>query len=225
MAIRVIGAGLARTGTMSMKAALEELGFNGCYHMIDLLGNPQQVHYWEAASRGEDVNWDELFEGYQATVDYPGCRYYKQFMELYPDAKVVLTVRDPNNWYESTRDTIYQVMLRTFGEKGDEKNAPSFPGDPQLLLRVMELLRKDMWLDDFEGRFEDREFAIDFFNRWVAQVKEHVPANRLLVFDVRQGWGPLCEFLDVPVPQDKPFPRLNDREAFMNRIKAATLDP
>jgi len=223
MAIRVIGAGLARTGTMSMKAALEELGFKGCYHMIDLLGNPGQVHYWEAASRGEDVDWDALFEGYQATVDYPGCRYYQQLMERYPDAKVVLTVRDPEKWYESTRDTIYQVMLRTFGEDGQARNAPGYPSDPQLVLRVMEMIRRDMWEGDFAGRFEDREFIIDFFNRHVAHVKAHVPADRLLVFEVQQGWEPLCEFLGVPIPQDKPFPRLNDREAFMNRIKSQSL--
>ena len=224
MEIRVIGAGLARTGTMSMKAALEELGFTRCYHMIDLLGQPEQVHYWEAASRGEPVDWDSLFEGYQATVDYPGCRYYRQFMELYPDAKVVLTVRDPNNWYESTRDTIYQVMRHVFGEDGRSRNAPGFPGDPELLLRVMEMLRRDMWEGDFQSRFEDRDFAIDFFNRHAAAVKQHVPADRLLVFEVKEGWEPLCQFLGVPVPEDKPFPRLNDRETFMNRIKSGALE-
>ena len=223
MSIRVIGAGLARTGTMTMKAALQELGFDKCYHMIDLLGNPAQVHYWEAASRGDVVDWDGVFEGCQATVDYPGCRYYNQLMEKYPDAKVVLTVRDPENWYESTRETIYQVMHRTFGKDGTERNAPGFPGDPELLLRVMQMIRHDMWETDFQGRFEDREFMIDFFNRWVADVKQNVPADKLLVFEVKEGWEPLCKFLDVPVPADKPFPRLNDRETFMSRLNSGDL--
>src|SRR5215210_5869069 len=98
MAIRVIGAGLGRTGTLSLKAALEELGFGACYHMIELLTHPEQVRFWEAASRRERVDWDALFEGYQAVVDYPGCRYYRELMEYYPEAKVVLTVRDPNTW-------------------------------------------------------------------------------------------------------------------------------
>ncbi|HVF09776.1 MAG TPA: sulfotransferase [Abditibacteriaceae bacterium] len=224
MAIRVIGAGLARTGTMSMKAALEELGFKDCYHMIDLLGHPEQVHYWEAASRGDEVDWDGVFTGYQATVDYPGCRYYRQLMEKYPGAKVILTIRDPEKWYESTRETIYQVMLRVFGEDGQSRTAPNFPGDPALLLRVMELIRRDMWDGDFQGRFNDREFVIDFFNRYIAQVREHVPADRLLVFEVQEGWEPLCRFLGVPVPQDKPFPRLNDRETFMKRLQSGTLE-
>src|SRR4028118_1909160 len=109
MAIRVIGAGLGRTGTLSLKAALEEVGFGACYHMIELLGHPEQVHFWEAASRGEPVHWDALFAGYQSIVDYPGCRYYRTLMEHYPDAKVVLTVRDPDRWYESTRETIYKA--------------------------------------------------------------------------------------------------------------------
>src|SRR4028118_1427594 len=100
MAIGVIGAGLGRTGTLSLKAALEELGFGACYHMIELLGHPEQVHFWETASRGESVDWDTLFTGYQAVVDYPGCRYYRTLMEHYPEAKVILTGRDPARWDE-----------------------------------------------------------------------------------------------------------------------------
>lgn len=223
MAIRVIGAGLARTGTMSTKVALQQLGFDKCYHMIDLLSNPQNVHYWEAAQRGEKVNWDEVFEGYQATVDYPGCRYYKQYMELYPDAKVLLNVRDPDKWYESTRDTIYEVAHRVFGPDGNQSNSPGFPGDKELLHRVMKMVKKDMWENDFKGRFaEDRQLAIDFFNRHNDEVKATVPADKLLVFEVKQGWEPLCKFLGVPVP-DTEFPRLNDREAFMARINNASL--
>jgi hypothetical protein len=209
---------------MSLKAALEELGFGPCYHMIELLSHPEQVHFWEAASRGEPVDWDSLFEGYQATVDYPGCRYYRQLMEHYPDARVILTVRDPDNWYESTRETIYQVMRRTFGEDGQSLNPPNFPGDPQLLLRAMEMVRRDMWQGDFGGRFEDREYMIEYFNRYVAQVQEQVPADRLLVFEVKEGWEPLCQFLGVPVPEGKPFPRLNDRQTFMNRLQSGTLE-
>src|SRR5438094_934614 len=109
MAIRVIGAGLGRTGTLSLKAALEELGFTQCYHMIELLMHPEQVTYWEAASAGQPVDWDALFEGYQAVVDYPGCMYYRQLMEQYPEAKVLLSVRDPEKWYESARETIFQA--------------------------------------------------------------------------------------------------------------------
>jgi len=224
MAIRVIGAGLARTGTMSMKAALEQLGFSRCYHMIELLAHPEEVHYWEAASRGEKVNWDELFANDQATVDYPGCRYYRQLMEHYPDAKVVLTVRDAEKWYESTRDTIAQVVRNVFGADGNGATPPNFPGNAEFTMRVMRMMRQDMWQGDFAGRFEDRDHTIAFFNRHVAEVKAHVPADRLLVFEVTQGWEPLCQFLEVPVPQDTPFPRLNDRETFQNRLKSGNLE-
>jgi len=218
MALQVIGAGLARTGTMSMKAALTQLGFGRCYHMIDLLGNPQDVPYWEAASRGEAVDWESLFHDCKSTIDYPGCRYYKQYMELYPEAKVVLTVRNPETWYESTRDTVYSVQSRVFDEDGNPRPGGSpFPGDPALQLRVMQLLRNDMWQGDYQGRFEDRDFVLDFWHDWVADVKASVPADRLLVFQVTEGWGPLCEFLDVPIP-DTPFPRLNDRQAFQERL-------
>jgi hypothetical protein len=221
MAIRVIGAGLGRTGTLSLKAALEELGFEACYHMIELLGHPEQVHFWEAASRGESVDWDALFAGYQAVVDYPGCRYYRTLMEYYPEAKVILTVRDPDRWYESTRETIYRVG-RAPSKRPEAQSAPSegspsglpFPGDPQLFGRIFQMVEQDVWQGDFAGKFEDRDYAVEAFNRHIAQVKEHVPQQRLLVYEVSQGWEPLCRFLDVAVPEGKPFPRLNDREAF-----------
>lgn len=217
MALRVIGAGLARTGTMSMKAALTQLGFGRCYHMIDQLTHPEDVVYWEAASRGEKVDWDALFHDCQSTVDYPGCRYYKLFMELYPEAKVVLTVRDPEKWYESTKETVYEVMNRVFDKDGNPKGSSSFPGDPSLQLRVMQLIRREMWEGDYQGRFEDRDFILNFWHNWVADVKKTVPPEKLLVFEVAQGWEPLCNFLEVPIP-DTPFPRLNDRQAFLERL-------
>jgi hypothetical protein len=195
--------------------------------MIELLGHPEQVHFWEAASRGERVNWDALFAGYQAVVDYPGCRYYRTLMEHYPEAKVVLTVRDPDRWYESTRETIYKVG-RAAPEHSEAQsasdNAPPvglpFPGDPQLFGRIFQMVEQDVWQGDFSDRFEDREYAIEVFNRHIAQVKEQVPEQRLLVYEVSQGWEPLCRFLEVEIPQDKAFPRLNDREAFRSMTQA-----
>src|SRR4051794_3949655 len=109
MPLKVIGAGLGRTGTLSLKLALEELGFDKCYHMVEVIAHPEHVGAWEAASRGEPVDWEALFQGYQATVDWPGCNFYAEFLRLYPEAKVVLTVRDPERWYESARQTIYRV--------------------------------------------------------------------------------------------------------------------
>jgi len=224
MAIRVIGAGLGRTGTLSLKAALERLGFGTCHHMIELFTHPEQIVYWEAAGRGEPVDWSALFDsppGYQAVVDYPGCRYYRELMEYYPDAKVVLTVRDPNTWYESALATIFQVGRPPAGA-GQEGGPPPqmpFPGDPQLLMRILQMIQRDIWQGDFAGKFEDRDHTIEVFNRHNAAVKAQVPADRLLVYEVKEGWEPLCGFLGVPVPEGEPFPRLNDRETFQARIK------
>jgi hypothetical protein len=218
MAIEVIGAGLGRTGTYSLKAALEELGFAQCYHMAELLGHPEHVTYWEDASAGKPVDWDALFEGYRAAVDYPACSYYQRLMEQYPDAKMILTVRAPDSWYESAAATIFKVGQRQPEASGAPPVLP-FPGDPQLLMRVFGLSRRDVWERDFEGRFEDREFAIRRFNEHTHTVKAHVPPDRLLVYEVKEGWEPLCRFLGVAVPEGKPFPRLNDRATFQSRLK------
>ena len=107
MSIQVIGAGLGRTGTLSLKAALEELGFAKCYHPLEVLASMDQARTWEAADRGEPVDWDRHFAGFRATVDLPGCLFYRELLEKYPEAKVILTVRDPERWYDSVRQTIY----------------------------------------------------------------------------------------------------------------------
>jgi hypothetical protein len=210
MAIKVIGAGLGRTGTLSLKMALEELGFVRCYHMVELFTNGKHVRVWDLASRGEPIDWDALFEGYQATVDWPGCAFYAELMRRYPEAKVVLTVRDPERWYESSRQTIYYV-----------RNA--FPGWMRLLLPRMRVVRRMLdrvaWNGMFQGRFDDKEFTIDVFNRYNEQVRRVVPPERLLVYEVREGWEPLCAFLGVPVPDGKPFPHVNDAAEFRARVR------
>ena len=209
MPLKVIGAGLGRTGTLSLKVALEELGFAKCYHMTEVLAHPDHVRVWDAAGRGEPVDWEALFRGYQATVDWPGCNFYQEYLRLYPDAKVVLTVRDPGRWYDSARQTIYAV-------------GRAFPGwvTPFLprMRRFLRMVDRLIWDGMFRGRFEDRTHAIGVFDRHNAEVKRVVPPDRLLVYEVKEGWGPLCEFLGVPVPEGKPFPHLNDTEEFRSGI-------
>jgi hypothetical protein len=209
MALRVIGAGFGRTGTLSLKVALEELGFTKCYHMTDVLAHPEHASVWEAAARGEPVDWEMLFQGYQATVDWPGCAFYEEFMRRYPDAKVILTKREPNGWYDSASQTIFWVRNE-------------FRGWTRLLMPRMrqfrQMLDRVIWEGTFHGQFPDRQYAIEVFNRHNDQVGNHVPQDRLLVYDVREGWRPLCGFLGVPVPEGKPFPHLNDSAAFRARI-------
>jgi hypothetical protein len=214
MPLKVIGAGLGRTGTLSLKAALEQLGFGKCYHMTEVLAHPEHVRVWDAAARGEPVDWEALFQEYQATVDWPGCNFYEELLRLYPDAEVILTVRDPDRWYDSAKQTIYYVR-QAFPDW-------LLPWMPRMR-RFRRMLDRLIWDGTFGGRFEDKPHAIEVFNRHNEAVKRAVPPDRLLVYEVREGWGPLCAFLGVPVPEGQPFPHLNDTEVFRSRIRRAGL--
>ena len=209
MPIQVIGAGLGRTGTLSLKAALEDLGFAKCYHMVEVLARADDARTWDLAVRGEPVDRDRLFVGYRATVDVPSCLFYRDLMEKYPEAKVILTVRDPERWYDSAHQTIY------FAQNAFPRWAAALNPRMRAFRRMIDRL----WDRMFEGRFEDRAFAIEVYNRHNAQVRRDVPADRLLVYEVSQGWGPLCAFLGMPVPEGKPFPHLNDAAEFRARIE------
>ena len=213
--VQVIGAGFGRTGTLSLKAALEELGFGPCYHMTELFENPQHAELWERVAHGEPIKWDDLIGDYRATVDWPGCTFYEEMMEAYPDAKVLLSVRDPEKWYESTRNTIYRIskitqrsrfssLLRLF--------------TPKRVRRTTGMVNELIWENTFADNFEDREYAIEVFERHNGSVKKRVPEDKLLVYEVKEGWKPLCEFLGVEVP-DTPFPHLNDADDFQARIR------
>jgi hypothetical protein len=210
MALKVIGAGFGRTGTASLKEALETLGFRKCYHMFEFMEHPEHARYWEAAAKGKPTDWEKLFEGYEATVDWPGCTFYKELMAAYPDAKVVLSVRDPERWYESARKTIFTA-----------------PRGGRMLLQL--LLTPRMWRSvgvvrrilrqgTFGGKERDKAHAIGVFNAHVEEVKRTVPPERLLVYEVKAGWEPLCRFLGVEVPP-VPFPHVNDTETFQETMK------
>ena len=209
MPLKVIGAGLGRTGTLSLKAALEELGFGNCYHMVEVLKNLQDALVWDSAAKGESVDWDALFQGYQATVDWPACNFYEELMKQYPDAKVILTVRDPERWYESARQTIFFVR-----NAFPRWTAPLIPR----MRDFRRMLDRLVWDGMFHGRFEDKPYAIGVFNRHNDQVRRVTPPERLLVYEINEGWGPLCSFLEVPIPEGKLFPHLNDAEEFRSRI-------
>src|SRR5579864_5669016 len=194
MAIRVIGAGFGRTGTMSLKVALEDLGFGPCYHMLEVFGKPRAVELWQAAAEGKPVDWDELFAGYNAAVDWPVCAFYDQLMQVYPEAKVLLTVRSPESWYESVMNTIYPISTRPV------------PADDPLTSDHRRMVDTLIWQGTFGGQVEDKQHAIAVYERHNRGVKERVPAGKLLVYEVKEGWEPLGRFLSVPVPADKPFP-------------------
>ena len=217
--MRVIGAGFGRTGTTSLKAALQELGFGPSYSLSEVFANPEHVEFWEAAGglAGKKVDWEGFLAGYGVAVDWPACSFYEELMEAFPEAPVILTVRDPPEWYESTRSTIYELRRLTTGPLPvraafafAELVVPGVAGAVRLADRLV-------WEDTFDGRFEDRAYAMEVFERHNEAVRRRVPPERLLVFDVREGWAPLCDFLGIEAP-DEPFPRLNEAREMRRRL-------
>ncbi|GLJ32263.1 hypothetical protein SUGI_0649340 [Cryptomeria japonica] len=203
--LKVIGVGLCRTGTYSLRGVLNMLGFP-CYHYSEMRKN-NQINLWLDILSGKSEDWKSAFSGYMATVDFPSITVYRKLMELCPEAKIILTVRDTQTWYESVKDTVY----RAYNTPGDQ--SPS-----QLVLS-----RLKMWEGLFGGRFEDREYAMSVYEAHVESVKNYVPAHKLLVFNLKEGWLPLCNFLGVPLPPaDTPFPHLNKTAQFIGcRFKEA----
>ena len=201
MTLEVIGAGFGRTGTLSLKIALEKLGFSQCYHMAEVFQHPEHLPVWERAVRGERVDWSEVFEGYRAAVDWPACSYWREYYHLYPNAKVILSVRDADSWFESVMNTIYPTSSKLL--KADDEQAR----------RWGEWVNELVWQGTFDGRATDRAHATAVFNAHNEQVQRLCDPARLLVFEARQGWEPLCRFLGRPVP-DEPYPRTNTTAEF-----------
>lgn len=202
----VIGAGFGRTGTLSLKVALEQLGFGPCMHMIPLLQDPETSALISKATEGDIDSLDVALAGHRSTVDWPTAYFWRELADRYPAAKVVLTVRDPQQWYDSADRTIHAAA-----------NAGRESG--MLDQDVMGMIDGTVWQGTFDGRFADRGHAIKVFEEHNARVRREIPADRLLVFEVAQGWEPLCSFLGVPVPET-PFPRLNDTVAFNDNLAA-----
>ena len=209
----VIGAGFGRTGTTSLKVALEYLGFGPCFHMYELLAKPERMRAWSRLAHGERVPWEEAFDGYTSTVDWPGTSYWRELVDACPQAKVILTDRDPERWYESTYNTIYSLAHAEAPPTDSETDA--------MVAQFRPVLHRLIWDGEFDGRFADRDHAIEVFERHNAEVERTVPADRLLVFRVSDGWRPLCDFLGVDVPDDD-FPHVNDTASMpelMQRIR------
>lgn len=199
MSLKVIGAGFGRTGTLSLKLALEQLGFDKCYHMMEC--TPEHREVWARAHRGEAVDYDALFEGFQATVDWPSCNLWQQQLEYFPDAKVILSLRDPEAWYKSVMNTIYPTTVEAAAS--DDEDSRAFGVWAQEVT----------WDYAFDGNLEDKAHAIEVFNRHNEAVKAALPDDKLLVFEAKDGWAPLCEFLGVDVPYTD-YPRINTSEEF-----------
>ncbi len=204
MALKIVGAGFGRTGTLSLKLALEQLGFMKCYHMMEVLEHPEHLPMWQDAHDGKPVDWDQLFDGYQATVDWPSCNLWREQLAHFPDAVVILSKRDPEKWYKSIMNTIYPSTCNAAAS--DDPGLKRF-GDWAMGL---------IWDRRFDGRMEDKDHVIEVFNHHNQAVIDEVPADRLLVFEPGDGWEPLCEFLNVEVPYTE-YPNTNSTEEFLDR--------
>jgi len=200
MGLKVVGSGLGRTGTKSLKTALEMLGVGPCHHMMEVFMHPDSVPLWVQAGEGRP-DWDAIFKDYQSAVDYPSCAFWRELAAHYPNAKVLHSTRDAEAWFESTQATIFAP--------GGAVEAQGHP-----MSRFFELVMRDL-----RGRLHDRAFLLEYFRRHTEEVIATIASERLLVYDVRQGWEPLCKFLGVPVPAE-PFPSENSRQEFQARMAA-----
>jgi hypothetical protein len=217
----VIGAGLPRTATLTQKLALEQLGFGLCYHMVDVLSDLGRVPRWREALLG-NADWEELFGGYQATVDWPGAFFYQELMEAYPDARVLLSVRDGAAWEQSMERTIWGVL---YGDLLVRDLSTARARVEPAWSEYIELM-KEMWaksgLIAGEADVPGSGYMARAMERYNEEVKATVPPERLLVWSPADGWEPLCEFLEVPVPE-APFPHVNDSNSFSGMIVGASL--
>ena len=202
--LSVIGIGFPRTGTMSLKLALEQLGYGPCYHMIEVFDRLDDIALWQQALDGE-ADWHPLYAGFQSTCDAPGCHFWRELIEEFPSAKCILTIRDADSWYASFRDTVFEVISHQ-DELADERH------------RAVQDLARDVILDRMlEGRFEDRTRAIELYERHNRAVQEQIDPSRLLILHIEDGWQPLCDFLDTSIPTE-PFPHINTRNEFRERF-------
>lgn len=203
--LRVVGAGLGRTGTHSLKLALEQLLGAPCYHMLEVFAHPEHVPLWQQAVDTGDAPWDELFRGYAAAVDWPVGSFYRELADAYPDAVVLLSTRDTDGWWKSAHATIF--------------NFPDMEATPEMAgwLRMV----SDMMATRFTADLDDEAAAKAAYERHNAEVRASVPPERLLEWQPGDGWKPLCDALGIAVP-DEPFPHVNTTAEFR---AMAGLDP
>lgn len=200
MDVAVVGAGVGRTGTHSLKVALEQLLDAPCHHMLEILGDPTQVPAWTDAIEGRPVDWQAMLARYRAIVDWPGGAFWRELSAAYPDALVLLSVRDPESWYRSASNTIFL----------------SFDRVPPELKPWMDEVRK-LLRDRFSDRFDDQTAMMDAFERHNDAVRAGIPSERLLEWTPGDGWEPICERLGLPVPSE-PFPVTNTTDEFREML-------
>ena len=206
MPLKVIGSGFGRTGTKSLKLALEQLGFTPCHHMLEVRTTPGQLDFWHDIAMGKPVDWHEVFADFQAAVDWPSCNYWREMAAAFPAAKVIHTTRPFEQWWGSFSKTIMESL------------ATDAPTDDPIRLRMREMTRGIINRDVFGGQMQDKEVAHDAFRKREAEVRAAIAPKRLLILQPTDGWEKLCPFLGVPVPQT-PYPFTNTTEEFRALVR------
>lgn len=201
MTLEIIGAGFGRTGTNSLKVALEILGYQPCYHMFEVKENPEHVEFWNMAYKSNNADWRSFFRNYIAAVDWPAAAFVTEISSIYKQAKIILTVRDPEEWYESAKNTIFLGMANF--EKIDNQETKE----------RMKMAKRIILEGIFSGKYNDKSHCIKVFLEHTKNIRKKISSDKLLEFDVSEGWKPLCEFLDFEVPV-KDFPHTNTRKSF-----------
>ncbi|HNP15519.1 MAG TPA: sulfotransferase [Terrimesophilobacter sp.] len=209
MALEIIGAGFGRTGTYSLKTALERLGFGPCHHMSEVIDNAGQVRLWSDVAAGRP-DFGAIFSGYRSAVDFPVSAYWQDVLAVTPGARVILSDREPEDWYASFSQTILPLIL---------DNA-SWPDNRRAWYEMIDEVIVGKALS---GR-TDREGILAAYRANAEAARALQAEGRVLVFRPRDGWAPLCDFLGVEVP-DEPYPRTNPRAEFFAAVKSGTEEP
>jgi hypothetical protein len=204
--VHVIGAGMGRTSTMSLKTALEMLGFGPCHHMLEMANVRHTADGWRRAALGEDVDFVALLEGYNASCDWPSAAFWRPLSKCFPDAKVILTERPEEKWWASISKTIFVSLTSPREQVPPERRAQRDMAEEVILRHT------------FGGNVTEKEHVLAVYRAHNAAVKATIPPERLLVFDGADGWEPLCTFLGVPVP-DEPYPNTNSTAEFQARFQ------
>lgn len=208
--MKVLGVGFGRSGTMSLKVALEELGASPCLHMIDLIRNTELIPPWYDAAIEGKVDFDRMFAGFEATIDWPGCTFWRELIDHYPDSPVLLNYREFDGWYKSVKNTI--AAVREASQKGELQPDANRPAPPPELWQV---IGKLIYERDFQGNFEDEDWMRDMYYGRIEEIKATVPAERLTVFKLEDqpGWEPVADMLGAEAPETD-FPHLHDTDEF-----------
>ena len=200
--LEVIGAGFGRTGTHSLGVVLEKLGLGPCYNLYEVAKNPGHRELWNSALDGKSVDWDYMFRSYKSTIEWPSVTFFDEIFQQFPHAKVILTLRDPESWYESAQNTIFEAL-----EMSDHNPDPGKRESQRLTRRLI-------LGHTFGERYREKEHVLEVYRKHIQHVMEFVPGEQLLQFEVKEGWKPLCDFLQMSIPVD-PFPKVNERSDFI----------